>query len=110
MKNEVKLLRETVARLEQDAAGAAQTQGAKMASLGAEVKAARGRAEELEAEMERKQRDFDAKSASLQRQVEGAVQQAVQQVGATIWSWRVARAGADYKIVDRAAEGGLQLG
>ena len=39
-----------------------------------------------------------------------AVQQAVQQVGATIWSWRVARAGADYKIVDRAAEGGLQLG
>ena len=74
---EVKLLRETVARLEQDAAGAAQTQGAKMASLGAEVKAARGRAEELEAELERKQRDFDAKSASLQRQVEGAVQQAV---------------------------------
>ena len=39
-----------------------------------------------------------------------AMQQAVQQVGATIWSWRVARAGADYKIVDRAAEGGLQLG
>ena len=39
-----------------------------------------------------------------------AVQQAVQQVGVEIWSWRVARVGVDYKIVDRAAEGGLQLG
>ena len=73
---EVKQLRETVVRLEQDAAGAARTQGAKIASLGAEVTATRGRAEELEAEMERKQRDWEARCASLQRQAEGAVQQA----------------------------------
>ena len=39
-----------------------------------------------------------------------AVQQAVQQVGDKIWSWRVARVGVDYKMVDKAAEGGLQLG
>ena len=39
-----------------------------------------------------------------------AVQQAVQQVGVEIWSWRVARVGVDYKIVDRKAEGTLQLG
>ena len=38
------------------------------------------------------------------------MQQAVQQVGGAIWSWRVARVGANYKIVDRVVEGGLQLG
>ena len=39
-----------------------------------------------------------------------AVQQAVQQVGVEMWSWRVASVGVDYKIVDRGAEGSLQLG
>ena len=54
--------------------------------------------------------EYKRTTGMLQKLDTANVIEGAQQVGVEIWSWRVARVGVDYKIVDRGAEGSLQLG